>query len=63
VLWARPILAHELLGTGPGSPIWIVVDSDRRPEDDRRVAYEQLVVGRTAIEPLEIVLAYLVGLP
>ena len=23
VLWARPILAHELLGPGPGSPMWI----------------------------------------
>jgi hypothetical protein len=63
VVWARATLASELLGTGPGSPIWIAVDSDRRPEDDRRVAYEKLIVGRPAIEPLEVVLPYLVGLP
>jgi hypothetical protein len=61
VMWARAILAHELLSPAP--PIWIMVNSDERPEDDRRVAYEQLVVGRPAIEPLEIVLTYLVGLP
>jgi hypothetical protein len=63
VVWSRASLAHELLSSGSGSPIWIVVDSDRRPQDDRRVAYEQLVVGLPAVEPVEIVLAYLVGLP
>ena len=57
------MLGMMMLGTGPGPPIWIMVNSDRRPEDDRREAYEQLVVGRGAIEPLEIVMNYLVGLP
>jgi hypothetical protein len=62
-VWSRATLALELLGTGPGYPIRIVAESDRRPQDDLRVPYEQLVAGRPAIEPLEIVLAYLVGLP
>ena len=63
VVWARATLANELLSTAPGSPIWVMVSSDKRPADERRVAYEQLVVGRAAIEPLEIILPYLVGLP
>jgi hypothetical protein len=57
--YSRPRAA----GHRSGIPIWIVVDPDRRPKDDRRVAYEQLVVGRPAVEPLEIVLGYLDGLP